>query len=91
MKGFKDTVSTAWSLYRDGFRNMTWGRPLIWLILLKVFILFAVLRLFFFRPAMAGLSDEERSRVVGERIVGESSNTPDAAVGKVPQPETYNL
>ena len=91
MKGFKDTVSTAWSLYRDGFRNMTWGRPLIWLILLKVFILFAVLRLFFFKPAMAGLSDEERSRVVGERIVGGASDAPDAAAGSATQPETYNL
>ena len=91
MKGFKDTVSMAWSLYRDGFRNMTWGRPLIWLILLKVFILFAVLRLFFFKPAMAGLSDEERSRVVGERIVGGTSGAPDAAAGAASQPETYNL
>lgn len=23
------------SLYRDGFRNMTWGKPLVWLIILK--------------------------------------------------------
>jgi len=91
MKGFKDTVSAAWSLYRDGFRNMTWGRPLIWLILLKVFILFAVLRLFFFKPAMAGLNDEERSRVVGERIVGGLSGAQDPAAGEAIQPETYNL
>jgi len=48
---------------------MTWGRQLWWLILLKVFILFAILRVFFFKPALAGLDDEERSRIVGERIV----------------------
>ena len=71
MKSFKHTASSIWNFYRDGFRGMTWGRTLWWLILLKVFILFAVLRLFFFKPAMAGLSDEERSRVVAERLASE--------------------
>ena len=58
-----------WIFYRDGFRNMTWGRPLMWLILLKFVILFAVLRLFFFRPAMQGLSDEEKSDRVAEQLL----------------------
>jgi hypothetical protein len=82
MKSFKDRTMAVWHFYRDGFRNMTWGRPLVWLILLKVFILFAILRVFFFKPVMAGLSDEERSRVVGERIATppETSDSP-----------TYNL
>ena len=70
MKHFKDTMAAVWHFYRDGFRNMTWGRPLIWLILLKAFILFAILRVFFFKPALSGLDDEERSRVVCERITG---------------------
>jgi hypothetical protein len=70
MKSFRQTMNSVWCFYRDGFRNMTWGRPLIWLILLKVFILFAILRVFFFKPSMAGLNDEERSRVVGERLTG---------------------
>ena len=51
-------VSFFASLYRDGFRNMTWGKPLVWLILLKLFILFAILRVFFFKPAMRRLTDE---------------------------------
>ncbi|MBO4476201.1 MAG: DUF4492 domain-containing protein [Bacteroidales bacterium] len=63
-----------WRFYRDGFRNMTWGRPLVWLILLKLFILFAVLRVFFFKPAMAGLSDEQKSEQVGERLT-KTNNT----------------
>ena len=79
-------MTSVWYFYRDGFRNMTWGRPLIWLILLKVFILFAILRVFFFKPVLAGLSDEERSQVVGERITG---NT--AAAGDTPSEQTYNL
>ena len=37
-----------WHFYRDGFRAMTWGR-VVWLILLvKLFIIFFVLKLFFF-------------------------------------------
>ena len=67
-------ASRIWSFYRDGFRNMTWGRPLVWLILLKLFILFAVLRVFFFKPAMAGMSDEQKSEQVGERLAGSATN-----------------
>lgn len=86
MKSFKDSMTAVWHFYRDGFRNMTWGKPLVWLILLKVFILFAILRVFFFKPALAGLDDEQRSRVVGERIVGHPS--PQEASDS--DPETYN-
>lgn len=62
------TTKKVLAFYRDGFRNMTWGRPLVWLIVLKLVILFAILRVFFFRPAMAGLSDEQKSEQVGERL-----------------------
>ena len=61
-------LSDVWTFYRDGFRNMTWGRPLIVLVLLKFLILFAVLRVFFFKPAMAGMTDEQKSEQVGERL-----------------------
>ena len=61
-------MTSVWYFYRDGFRNMTWGRPLIWLILLKVFILFAILRVFFFKPAMSGLTPEEKSERVGAAL-----------------------
>ena len=67
----------VWEFYRDGFRNMTWGRPLIWLILLKLFILFAILQVFFFKPAMAGMSDREKSEAVGGRITQQPHNQTD--------------
>ncbi|MBR5204855.1 MAG: DUF4492 domain-containing protein, partial [Bacteroidaceae bacterium] len=35
----KKTFISIWNFYADGFRNMTWGRPLWWLILLKVVVL----------------------------------------------------
>ena len=73
----KDISVSVWHFYRDGFRNMTWGRPLIWLILLKIFILFAILRVFFFKPAMAGMTDVQKSDAVGERITQQPHNQQD--------------
>lgn len=61
-------LKKVWLFYRDGFRSQTWGRPLIWLVILKLFILFAILRVFFFRPVLSGLSDEEKSEVVGTNL-----------------------
>lgn len=37
-----------YSFYRDGFRNMTLGRTLWKVIIIKLLIMFAVLKLFFF-------------------------------------------
>lgn len=41
-------LNRAWHLYYDGFRYMTIGRTLWAIILIKLFIMFFVLRLFFF-------------------------------------------
>ena len=37
-----------WRFYIDGFRHMTIGRTLWIIILIKLFVIFAVLKLFFF-------------------------------------------
>jgi hypothetical protein len=65
--------AAVWHLYRDGFRNMTWGKPLWGLIILKAIILFAVLRVFFFKPAMAGMSDRQKSEQVGRHLTNPSN------------------
>ncbi len=54
--------------YVDGFRGMTVGRTLWAIILLKLFILFAVLKLFFFPDPLGGKSPEERSDRVGSDL-----------------------
>lgn len=59
-ENMKKILTTIYKFYADGFRNMTWGRQLWWIILLKVFILFAILRLFFFKPVLAGKSEAEK-------------------------------
>lgn len=64
----KNRLAYIWNFYVDGFRNMTWGRPLWGLILLKVIFLFLVLRCFFFKPVLSGKTDEEKSEYVGDRL-----------------------
>ncbi|MBO4622210.1 MAG: DUF4492 domain-containing protein [Paludibacteraceae bacterium] len=68
MRTLRNIGSGFVDLYRDGFRNMTWGKPLVWLIVLKLAILFLVLRLFFFRPAMSGLTDEQKAEKVSSTL-----------------------
>ncbi|NDV58550.1 DUF4492 domain-containing protein [Bacteroides sp. 519] len=66
----RKTVIKIWEFYIDGFRSMTLGRTLWFIILLKLFIMFFVLKMFFFpnflntRPK--GMSKEEF--VAGELI-----------------------
>ena len=38
----------VWDLYYDGFRHMTLGKTLWVIILIKLFIIFVVLKIFFF-------------------------------------------
>ncbi len=56
--------------YYEGFRSMTWGRKLWGIILIKLFIMFAILRLFFFPDILQREfnSDEERSNHVLEQL-----------------------
>jgi len=71
MKKLKSIID----FYLDGFRNMTWGKILWVLIFLKLFILFAVLRLFFFKPVLAGKSDEQKSEFVGTMLTSDPADT----------------
>ena len=41
-------VKKAFYLYYDGFKQMTLGKTLWLIILIKLFVIFAVLKLFFF-------------------------------------------
>lgn len=50
--------------YRDGFRSMTVGRTLWVIIIVKLAVIFIVLRLIFFPAVLGGMSDEERAATV---------------------------
>ena len=57
--------------YIDGFRGMTVGKTLWAIILVKLFILFAILKIFFFPDFLAGQSPGERSRSVMKELTPE--------------------
>jgi hypothetical protein len=56
--------------YIDGFRRMKLGKMLWAIILIKLFIMFAVLKLFFFRDFLGSRfsSDKEKSNYVMEQL-----------------------
>ena len=79
-----DKLTAVWRFYRDSFRGMTWGRPLVWLILLKLFILFAILRVFFFKPAFSGMTEEQKSEAVSERLIQDTQKHTDTQTLLIP-------
>lgn len=54
-------------MYRDGFRSMTVGRSLWAIIIIKVVILFAVIRLFFMPDKLAVEYDSDTDRAQAVR------------------------
>lgn len=70
----KKTFLSVLTFYLEGFRNMTWGRPLWYLIILKVFLLFAVLRVFFFQPILSGKTEEQKIEHVGKNLTRPSAD-----------------
>ena len=69
MNRLTNILRGIWAFYYNGFRQMTWGRTLWLIILLKLFVIFVVLRLCFFRPAMQGLDNAEKSERVGQHLM----------------------
>jgi hypothetical protein len=63
-------IKKVFRFYYEGFRNMTWGKKLWGIVLLKLFIMFAILRVFFFTDLLKRdfSSDEERSDHVLEQL-----------------------
>lgn len=61
-----------WRLYADGFRNMTIGRYLWAIILVKLFIIFVIFKLFFFPNLLERdyENDADRAQAVRNQLVG---------------------
>ena len=58
-----------WTFYRDGFREMTLGRTLWAIILIKLFIMFFILKLFFFPSFLKEKTPQEKQQYVGEELI----------------------
>ncbi len=66
-----DLLSRVFRFYRDGFKNMSkWGRQVWIVILIKLFILYAILKLLFFPDLLQKNfdTDEQRSDYVLEQL-----------------------
>lgn len=65
----------VYAFYRDGFRNMTLGRTLWAIILLKLFIMFVILKIFFFPDVLGKFgSDVEKGEYVKEQLINLKDN-----------------
>ncbi len=68
-------IIRIWEFYRDGFRGMTLGRTLWALILIKLFIMFFILKLFFFPSFLKGKTSEEKQEYVGSELIHRSTDS----------------
>lgn len=63
-------ATRIYRFYRDGFRGMTLGRTLWKIIFIKLFVMFAVLKFFFFPDFLATkfTTDTQRADYVIEQL-----------------------
>lgn len=55
--------------YYDGFRSMTVGRTLWALILIKLAIMFLILKIFFFPATLRGMDDSQKADFVSRELI----------------------
>ena len=63
-------IKRVFRFYYEGFRSMTWGKSLWAVILVKLFNMFVILKIFFFPDILKRdyATDEERSDAVLEQL-----------------------
>jgi hypothetical protein len=78
------SIAGIYRFYHDGFRSMTVGKTLWKIILIKLFVMFAVLKLFFFQDFLQSnfTTDEERADHVFEQITEPARNTLQAGTNR---------
>jgi hypothetical protein len=70
----KDNIlHRVYHLYYDGFRSMTLGRTLWAIILIKLFIIFVVLKLFFFPDFLKQHADGDKAGYVATELTDRAS------------------
>ncbi len=66
----KNTLLTIWNFYLEGFRSMTLGRTLWVIILLKLFVMFFILKMFFFPDFLRDHpTDDDKGIYVGNELI----------------------
>lgn len=77
----KNTVFSIWRFYADGFRSMTLGRTLWFIILVKLFIMFAILRVFFFPNFLSSVAtDGDKEGYVSNELIERAVGDPPPSI-----------
>jgi Na+/H+ antiporter NhaD/arsenite permease-like protein len=77
MKQFTNLINRLFLFYYEGFRGMSaWGRKVWLIIIIKLFIMFVILKLFFFRDFLQKKYDNEKdkSEYVLDQLINSPSN-----------------
>jgi hypothetical protein len=72
MKNVTSILTRVFCFYYDGFRNMSYWGIKVWIILLiKLFIMFAILKIFFFPDFLQKKydNDKQRSEYVLDQLI----------------------
>lgn len=57
----------AWLMYYEGFRNMTVGKTLWLVILVKLFLMFVIIKWIFFPDFLSSRYDDDKEKAVAVR------------------------
>jgi Na+/H+ antiporter NhaD/arsenite permease-like protein len=75
---FSNLINSGFfNLYIDGFRNLSsWSKKLWIIILIKLFIMFAILKIFFFPDILKEKydNDKQRSEYVRDQLINSPNN-----------------
>ena len=77
MKNIFPLLNKLFCFYYEGFRNMPmWGRKVWIIIIIKLFIMFAILKLFFFPDFLQKNydNDKQRSEYVRDQLINSPRN-----------------
>jgi uncharacterized membrane protein len=74
MKRIISLLNRVFHFYYDGFRGMSgWGRRVWIIILIKLFIMFAILKIFFFQDFLSKNFDNDKDR--SEHVINQLINS----------------
>ncbi|MCU0362699.1 MAG: DUF4492 domain-containing protein [Bacteroidales bacterium] len=75
MKNLKGYFLSILNFYLEGFRGMSWWGRRVWLIIvIKLFIMFAILKIFFFPDILKEKFSDDRER--SDYVIEQLTNTP---------------